>query len=91
MSTQRHTLVLPELGLGAREVLASLWLVELGGELTAGDRLFEVLAGSVTIDLPAPASGVLVEMLVAEDEPLSVGQPLAVIESDEDPPPGALA
>lgn len=87
MPKRRHTLMLPDLGLGSREVVASLWLVELGGSLNAGDRLLEVLAGSVTVDLPAPAGGVLVETLVAEDEPLAIGQPLAVIESDEDEPP----
>ncbi len=82
MTKRRHLLVLPELGLGARTVTASVWLVELGAEVNAGDRLLEVLCGSVTIDLPSPASGVLIETLVDEDEPLSVGQPLAVIESE---------
>lgn len=81
MPCERHLLVLPELGLGDREVVASLWLVEPGSEVTAGDRLLEVLSGEVTIDLPSPASGVLVETLVDDDEPLRVGQPLAVIET----------
>lgn len=84
MAKRRHLLVLPELGLGARTVSASMWLVEPGAEVNAGDRLLEVLSGSVTIDLPAPASGVLVETYVDEDEPLSVGQRLAMIESDEE-------
>lgn len=87
MPARRHILTLPDLGLGPREVVASLWLVELGASLNAGDRLLEVLAGSVTVDLPAPASGVLVETLVIEDEPLAIGQALAVIESDEDEAP----
>ena len=86
MTKQRHLLVLPELGLRDRLVTASVWLVELGGEVNAGDRLLEVLAGSVTVDLPSPANGVLVEILVDEDEPLAVGQPLAVIESEEQEP-----
>lgn len=87
MPKRRSTLTMPDLGMGSREVVASLWLVEPGGRLNSGDRLLEVLAGSVTVDLPAPASGVLVETLVAEDEPLSIGQPLAIIESDEDESP----
>ena len=86
MSKRRHTLTLPDLGLGSREITASVWLVELGSELNAGDRLLEVLSGSVTVDLPSPASGVLIETLVAEDEPLAVGQPLAIIESDDSEP-----
>ncbi|HEX5442457.1 MAG TPA: lipoyl domain-containing protein [Pirellulales bacterium] len=86
MPVERYVLTLPELGLGDRAVVASVWLVERGGEVTAGDRLLEILAGEVTIDLPAPASGLLVETLVDEDEALMVGQPLAVIEGAGDAP-----
>lgn len=86
MAAERHLLTLPELGLGDREITASVWLVEPGGEVTAGDRLLEVLSGEVTIDLPAPVSGVLIETLVDDDEPVRVGQPLAVIESMAEPP-----
>ena len=44
-----------------------------------GDRLLEVLAGSVTVDLPAPASGILSELLVSEEDELHVGQILAIV------------
>ena len=81
--TRRHVLTLPELGAGEMPVTASLWLVEVGQEVTEGDRLLEVCFGAASVDLPAPASGVLVEALVAEDDELSVGQPLAVIASSE--------
>ncbi|HUY32704.1 MAG TPA: lipoyl domain-containing protein [Pirellulales bacterium] len=77
--TQIH-LILPDLGLGDRVVAVSAWLVEAGAEVLAGDRVLEVLCGSVTVDLPAPADGVLVEMLVEEDEPLEVGQALAIFD-----------
>jgi pyruvate/2-oxoglutarate dehydrogenase complex dihydrolipoamide acyltransferase (E2) component len=79
----RYTLTLPELGAGEMPVTASLWLVEVGDEVSEGDRLLEVCFGAVSVDLPAPASGVLVEMLVAEDDVLRVGQELGVIESFE--------
>ena len=84
MSGQRHVLRLPELGLSHVPIVASLWLVRRGNEVSEGDRLLEVLAGEVTIDLSAPASGILLEKLVAADEPLVVGQPLAVIEASAD-------
>ncbi len=75
----RHELILPDLGVD--EVAVSLWLVESGAEVVQGDRLIEVVADGVTVDLPAPASGVLIETLVAEDDPLAVGQVLGVVES----------
>jgi len=79
--TMRHELVMPELGLDEGRVTISLWLVEVGDAVTEGDRVVELLSDSVTVDLPAPASGVLTEMLVTEDDPVQTGQVLCVIES----------
>ena len=76
----RHYLILPELGIDDQPIVVSLWLIEEGSRVEAGERVLEVLAGAATVDLPAPADGRLVETLVAEDEPLRVGQCLAVIE-----------
>ena len=84
MSARRSELVLADLGLPGVVIHASGWLVELGAEVAAGDRLLEVLAGSVTVDLPAPASGVLSQCLVNEDDELQVGQVLAIILSEHD-------
>jgi pyruvate/2-oxoglutarate dehydrogenase complex dihydrolipoamide acyltransferase (E2) component len=86
----RHELLLPDLGFGDRPVRVSLWLVDQGREVTQGDRLLEIVADSVTVDLPSPASGVLVATLVSDDEPLRIGQTLGIIEcessADEMPP-----
>jgi pyruvate/2-oxoglutarate dehydrogenase complex dihydrolipoamide acyltransferase (E2) component len=79
----RHELVLPDLGLGDMAITASLWLVEPGSRVTEGDRLLEVLADGVTVDLPSPVTGVLVDVLVSEDERLTIGQSLAVLETGQ--------
>jgi len=80
MAGQLHELVLPDLGLGQATVKASVWLAPLGREVVAGDRLLEVVAEGVTVDLPAPVSGRLTEQRVAEEDVLSVGQVLGVLE-----------
>lgn len=79
----RYELTVPELGLGGRPVTVSLWLVELGAEVTEGDRLVELAADSVTVDLPAPANGTLIETLVSEDDTVQSGQVLGVIETED--------
>jgi len=73
-------LVLPDLGLDEQPIALSLWLVKKGERVTAGEPIVEVLAGGATVDLPAPADGILAEKLVAEGDSLAVGQRLAVIE-----------
>jgi pyruvate/2-oxoglutarate dehydrogenase complex dihydrolipoamide acyltransferase (E2) component len=79
----RHDLLLPDLGLAGRPVRAGLWLVARGSRVTEGDPMLEVVGGSLVVDLPAPVDGLLVDILVDEDQPLEVGQLLAVILSDE--------
>lgn len=79
----RHYLTLPDLGMGERPILASVWLVRSGASVIAGEHLLEVLCGEALVELPAPVSGVVRELLVSEDERLQVGQHLAVIEADQ--------
>ncbi len=79
------SLILPELGLAGFPVTVTVWHVEQGSEVTAGDRLLEIVAGGVTIDLPSPASGILTKTLVSEDDELHTGQLLAVIDDAPQP------
>jgi pyruvate/2-oxoglutarate dehydrogenase complex dihydrolipoamide acyltransferase (E2) component len=79
--SQRHIeLRLPDLDLGTTIVSACSWHAAVGARVVEGDRLLEVLAGEVTVDLAAPASGRLAERCVEVDDRLIVGQRLAVIE-----------
>ncbi len=78
--SQRVALVGPEFGLGATPVLVSLWLVPPGAPVLAGDRVLELVAGGVTIDLEAPVSGRLAAQLVDEDEVVSAGATVAEFE-----------
>ncbi len=77
----RHV-VLPDLGVGDDPVVLSVWLVKVGERVAAGEPVVEVMTGPATVDLPAPADGVLAEKLVSEGEPLVVGQRLAAIECE---------
>jgi 2-oxoglutarate dehydrogenase E2 component (dihydrolipoamide succinyltransferase) len=73
---------LPDLDLPAVPISVSVWHATLGQRVVEGDRLIEVAAGDVALDLAAPASGVLVERCVTTDETVTVGQVLARIRPD---------
>ena len=78
----RIELCLPDLGLDDQPITLSAWLVSRGARVTAGERVAEVLAGPATVDIPSPVDGVLVRKLVDLDEAITVGQPLAVLETE---------
>jgi pyruvate dehydrogenase E2 component (dihydrolipoamide acetyltransferase) len=77
----RHDLCLPDLGIDDQPIVLSLWLAKEGSRVSEGAQVVEVLCGGATVDLPAPAEGVLLAKLVEEGESLTVGQRLAVIEA----------
>jgi pyruvate/2-oxoglutarate dehydrogenase complex dihydrolipoamide acyltransferase (E2) component len=78
----RVELRLPHFDLAEMPVVACSWYAVVGQRVVEGDRLLEILAGDITVDLAAPASGVLVERLVELDDPLETGQRLAIIETN---------
>ena len=74
---------LPELGEDAgEEAKVSFWYFEIGEEVKEGDDLVEMVTDKATFNVPAPADGKLVEVLVNESEKVKVGAVLAVMESD---------
>lgn len=73
---------LPDLDMPGAPIRLTLWLVALGSRVERGEPILEVTSGAVTIDLPAPAGGLLAERLVAEDDPVEPGTSLAIIETE---------
>ena len=68
---------------GCPEPRLSVWYVRVGDLVLAGERLAEILVDGATVDLPAPATGVVLERRVRLDDLLTKGQLLAVLEADE--------
>ncbi|MEV7685184.1 2-oxoglutarate dehydrogenase, E2 component, dihydrolipoamide succinyltransferase [Streptomyces bungoensis] len=71
--------VLPALGESVTEGTVTRWLKSVGDSVEADEPLLEVSTDKVDTEIPAPASGVLLEIVVNEDETAEVGAKLAVI------------
>ena len=74
-------IIMPDLGLGSEPVAVSLWLVDVGAVVSRGDRLLEVTADGVTVDIPSPAGGTLRAVFVYEDDRVTPGMRLGTIET----------
>ncbi|WP_406860516.1 2-oxoglutarate dehydrogenase, E2 component, dihydrolipoamide succinyltransferase [Streptomyces sp. HUAS MG47] len=70
---------LPALGESVTEGTVTRWLKSVGETVEADEPLLEVSTDKVDTEIPAPVSGVLLEITVAEDETAEVGAKLAVI------------
>ena len=96
--------IMPQLGETVREGTVAVWYRKVGDLVKADDPLFEVETDKVTTEIPAPASGVLAEILVEQGIAVKVGTRIAVIRvageaaagaqtpaSDPAPPAAAVA
>ena len=58
----------------------SYWHHPAGDRVEEGEDMVELVTDKATLNLPAPVSGVLKEILVSEGDEVRVGQVLARIE-----------
>ncbi|MBT2901435.1 biotin/lipoyl-containing protein, partial [Streptomyces sp. McG3] len=85
-SAEGTDVTLPALGESVTEGTVTRWLKEVGEEVAEDEPLLEVSTDKVDTEIPAPVAGVLLEIVVGEDETAEVGAKLAVIGA-----PGASA
>ena len=67
------------MGESVSEGIVSRWLKAVGDDVNEGEPLVEVTTDKVDVEVPAPATGRLTEIVAAEGETVAVGATLAVI------------
>jgi 2-oxoglutarate dehydrogenase E2 component (dihydrolipoamide succinyltransferase) len=73
-------IVMPQLGETVREGTVTQWLKKPGDKVKRDEILFVVGTDKVEMEIPAPADGTLVEILVADGATVDVGTTLAVFD-----------
>ncbi len=63
------------------ESFVGIWLKHAGEQVSANEPIVEISTDKVSMEIPAPASGVLKEILKRENEPVSPGEVLGRIEA----------
>jgi pyruvate dehydrogenase E2 component (dihydrolipoamide acetyltransferase) len=82
MSDAIQAITMPKWGLAMDEGMVTVWLVEEGAPVAAGDELLEIETTKITNVFESPAAGTLRRRLVGEGETLPVGALLAVVAED---------
>ena len=70
---------MPALGESVTEGTVTTWLKNVGDTVTADEPIVEVSTDKVDSEVPSPVAGVLLEVLVPEDETVEVGTTIAMI------------
>ncbi len=82
----RVPIMVPDLRSGEETLRISGWLVDEGDLVRAGDLIVELLIPGVTIDIAAPVTGQLVEIVKPVDSPVLFGDVLGWLEPTVDDP-----
>ena len=69
----------PSLGESVTEATVGQWFKQAGDDVTADEPLVELETDKVTVEVPAPASGVLSEIVVKAGDTVAVGAMLGAI------------
>ncbi|MFE0461978.1 2-oxoglutarate dehydrogenase, E2 component, dihydrolipoamide succinyltransferase [Kitasatospora sp. NPDC058965] len=85
------SVTLPALGESVSEGTVTRWLKAEGERVEADEPLLEVSTDKVDTEIPAPVSGILAAIKVAEDETVEVGAELAIIDDGSGAPVAAAA
>ncbi len=62
------------------EMVVGSWLKQVGESVTENEPLLEITTDKVTVEIPAPATGILREILKSADQPIQAGEVLGRIE-----------
>ncbi len=73
------TVTMPQLGETVTEGTVLRWAKQVGDSVAEDEVLVEISTDKVDTEVPSPAAGVVLEILVPEGETVAVGSPLAVI------------
>ena len=81
-----YKLLLPAMGESVDEATVTQWLKNEGDIIEADDAVVEIATDKVDSEVPSEISGKLLKKLVEENQVVLVGEPLAIIETEEELP-----
>src|SRR5213595_1232426 len=84
-------IVMPQMGESIVEGTITKWLKKPGDKIQRDEPLFEISTDKVDAEIPAPASGVLQDIKVAEGATVQVNTVVGTIASDGEAPAKAAA
>jgi pyruvate dehydrogenase E2 component (dihydrolipoamide acetyltransferase) len=83
--------IMPQMGESIAEGTMVKWLKEVGDKIQRDEPLFEISTDKVDAEIPSPAEGLLIEILVREGETVEINTVVGRIGEAGEKPAGAVA
>ena len=75
--------IMPQMGESIAEGTLSKWVKKVGDEVKRDETIFEISTDKVDAEIPAPAAGILAEIIVLEGQTVPVQTIVARLETDK--------
>jgi 2-oxoglutarate dehydrogenase E2 component (dihydrolipoamide succinyltransferase) len=82
--TKKVELLMPQLGESIQEATILKWVKQQGDTVEADEPVLEISTDKVDSDVPSPVNGTIVETKYNPDDVVKVGEPLAVIATEDE-------
>jgi len=80
----KYNLLLPRMGESVSEATVVKWLKQPGDSIEIDDSVLDIATDKVDSEVPSPIAGTLLEQLFKENEIAQVGEPIAILEVNEE-------
>jgi pyruvate/2-oxoglutarate dehydrogenase complex dihydrolipoamide acyltransferase (E2) component len=74
----------PDFDLASEPQRLGEWAVEVGDEVVAGECLTEIICPGLALDVTAPASGMIVELVLQPEHAVATGDLLGWMEAKDE-------
>ena len=81
----RIPITIPDSLAGEQPLRLGEWSVDVGDSVDAGECLAELICPGLAIDLPAPANGVVAELIRQPEQSVTAGEILGWLETEQQP------
>lgn len=76
-------LIMPKMGESVAEATVIKWLKNEGEPIEIDESIIEIATDKVDSEIPSTVDGILTKQLYKEDEIVKIGEPIAIIETNE--------
>ncbi len=76
--------IMPQMGESVAEGTVAKWLKQPGDKINKDENILEISTDKIDVEVPSPAAGYLIQILIEEGQTVDVGTSLAVIADSMD-------
>jgi pyruvate/2-oxoglutarate dehydrogenase complex dihydrolipoamide acyltransferase (E2) component len=84
--TIMYEVTMPKMGMAMEDGEIVEWFVEEGTYVNEGDIVLSIMTEKATVEVDSPISGLLVEIRAKNGDIVPIGEVIAVVDLDAEPP-----